>query len=169
MLPWGVTEFAHYPWYALSDLAGNLIAVIFVTASGTLLNTTGIEVTVHREADLERELNVEGIANMLSGAFGGHTGCISVSRSVLNFNAGGTGRLSWPRFRHRCWPLPRPCSATCLLTYFVSVIVERLTSAYRTNAILRRQHNDRSRRDDFFSDYGHSGSGRDAHKSAAAV
>jgi SulP family sulfate permease len=39
-------------------------------------------------------LNVAGIANMLSGAFGGYTGCISVSRSVLDFNAGGTGRLS---------------------------------------------------------------------------
>ena len=94
MLPWSVTEFVHYPWYALPDLAGNLIAVIFVAASSTLFNTTGIEVAVHREADLERELNVAGIANMLSGAFGGYTGCISVSRSVLNFNAGGTGRLS---------------------------------------------------------------------------
>ncbi len=94
MLPWSVTEFVHYPWYALPDLAGNLIAVIFVTASSTLFNTTGIEVAVHREADLERELNVAGIANMLSGAFGGYTGCISVSRSVLNFNADGTGRLS---------------------------------------------------------------------------
>jgi sulfate permease, SulP family len=113
MLPWSVTEFVHYPWYALPDLAGNLIAVIFVTASSTLFNTTGIEVAVHREADLERELNVAGIANMLSGAFGGYTGCISVSRSVLNFNADGTGRLSAAltarrRFRHRCWPLPRP-------------------------------------------------------------
>jgi sulfate permease, SulP family len=73
MLPWSVTEFVHYPWYALPDLAGNLIAVIFVTASSTLFNTTGIEVAVHREADLERELNVAGIANMLSGAFGGYT------------------------------------------------------------------------------------------------
>src|ERR1700738_934835 len=31
---------------------------------------------------------------MLSGALGGYTGCISVSRPVLNFNGGGTGRLS---------------------------------------------------------------------------
>ena len=56
---------------------GNLIAVIFVTASSTLFNTTGIEVATHREANLERELNVTGLANMLSGAFGGYTGCIS--------------------------------------------------------------------------------------------
>jgi SulP family sulfate permease len=59
-----------------------------------LFNTAGIEVAAHREADLERELNVTGLANMLSGALGGYTGCISVSRSVLNFNSGGTSRLS---------------------------------------------------------------------------
>ena len=94
MLPWSVDEFRHYPWYALPDLVGNIIAVVFVTATSTLFNTTGIEVATHREADLERELNVTGLANMLCGVFGGYTGCISVSRTVLNFNGGGTGRLS---------------------------------------------------------------------------
>jgi SulP family sulfate permease len=94
MLPWSAAEIGRYPWFALPDLSGNLIAVIFVTASSTLFNTAGIEVAAHREADLERELNVTGLANMLSGAFGGYTGCISVSRSVLNFNSGGTSRLS---------------------------------------------------------------------------
>jgi sulfate permease, SulP family len=94
MLPWSAHEIGHYPWYALPDLIGNVIAVIFVTATSTLFNTTGVEVATHREADLERELNVTGLANILAGAFGGYTGCISVSRSVLNFNSGGTGRLS---------------------------------------------------------------------------
>jgi SulP family sulfate permease len=94
MLPWSADGMRTYPWYALPELSGNLIAVIFVTATSTLFNTTGIEVAAHREANLERELNVTGVANMLSGAFGGYTGCISVSRSVLGFNSGGTGRLS---------------------------------------------------------------------------
>ena len=94
MLPWRASEISRYPWYALPDLIGNLIAVVFVTATSTLFNTTGIEVAVHREADLERELNVTGLANMLSGLFGGYTGCVSIGRSVLNFNSGGTGRLS---------------------------------------------------------------------------
>jgi sulfate permease, SulP family len=93
-LPWSPHAIAHYPWTELPDLAGNIIAVIFVTASTTLFNTAGIEVAVSREADLERELNTTGIANMLSGLFGGYTGCISVSRTVLNFSAGGSGRLS---------------------------------------------------------------------------
>src|SRR5579863_6037142 len=94
MLPWSVDGLVNYPWHTLPELSGNLIAVIFVTASCTLFNTTGIEVAVQREANLERELNVTGIANMLSGALGGYTGCISISRSVLNFNGGGTGPLS---------------------------------------------------------------------------
>ncbi|THD65562.1 MAG: cyclic nucleotide-binding domain-containing protein [Bradyrhizobium sp.] len=94
MLPWSVHEISHYPWSALPDLIGNLIAVVFVTATCTLFNTTGVEVASQTEANLERELNVTGIANMLSGAFGGYTGCISISRTVLNFNSGGTGRLS---------------------------------------------------------------------------
>jgi SulP family sulfate permease len=94
MLPWSANEISRYPWYTVPDLLGNLIAVIFVTATSTLFNTTGVEVALQREANLERELNVTGLANILSGAFGGYTGCISISRSVLNFNSGGTGRLS---------------------------------------------------------------------------
>jgi sulfate permease, SulP family len=94
MLPWSVDGIEKYPWHTLPELSGNLIAVIFVTASCTLFNTTGIEVAVQREANLERELNVTGIANMLSGALGGYTGCISISRSVLNFNSGGSSPLS---------------------------------------------------------------------------
>ncbi len=94
MLPWSAGNIAQYPWHALPDLLGNLVAVVFVTASSALFNTAGIEVAAHREADLERELNVTGFANILSGAFGGYTGCISVSRTILNFNSGGSGRLS---------------------------------------------------------------------------
>src|SRR6202048_1398357 len=93
MLPWSANEISRYPWYTVPDLLGNLIAVLFVTATSTLFNTTGIEVALQREANLERELNVTGLANILSGAFGGYTGCISISRSVLNFNSGGAGRL----------------------------------------------------------------------------
>ncbi len=94
MSPWSIDGLSHYPWHLLPDLSGNLVAVIFVTASSTLFNTTGIEVATHREANLERELNVTGLANMLAGVFGGYPGCVSISRSVLNYNGGGTGPLS---------------------------------------------------------------------------
>lgn len=94
MLPWTQTNIQHYPLEALPGLFGNFIAVIFVTAISTLFNTTGIEVATHHEANLERELNATGLANILSGALGGYAGCVSLSRSVLSFNNGATGRLA---------------------------------------------------------------------------
>ncbi|UPK27209.1 SulP family inorganic anion transporter [Bradyrhizobium sp. 195] len=93
-LPWHSDELARYPWLIVPDLIGNVVAVIFVTACCTLFNTTGIEVAVHREANLERELNVTGIANILTGLLGGYPGCSSISRSILNYSSGGRGRLS---------------------------------------------------------------------------
>lgn len=94
VLPWHLSGIENYPWDAWPSLLGNLIAVIFVTAISTLFNTTGIEVATSREANLERELNVAGAGNILSGLFGGYAGCISLSRSLLNANGGATGRLS---------------------------------------------------------------------------
>src|SRR5258706_2149233 len=94
MLPWSPHEISRYPWCEVQDLLANVIAVIFVPATSTVFNTTGIEVASQREANLERELNVTGLANILSGVCGGYTGCISVSRYLLNLNSGGTGRLS---------------------------------------------------------------------------
>lgn len=93
-LPWHLSDVESYPWQAAPGLIGNLIAVIFVTAISTLFNTTGLEVATSREANLERELNVAGVANILSGLFGGYAGCISLSRSLLNSNGGATGRIS---------------------------------------------------------------------------
>lgn len=92
-LPWAFLD-AGYPWQALPGMAGNFVAVIFVTAVSTLFNTSGIEVAAHREADIERELNVTGLANIVVGALGGYAGCISISRSMLNLSSGATSRLS---------------------------------------------------------------------------
>lgn len=94
MLPWHPAALESYPWHLLPDLSGDLIAVIFVTATSTLFNTAGIEVAAQREANLEQELNVTGLANIMAGALGGYAGCISISRSILSFNSGGIGRLS---------------------------------------------------------------------------
>ena len=40
-----------------------------------------------------RELKALGVANLLCGALGGYVSCISISRTTLNYAAGGRGRL----------------------------------------------------------------------------
>jgi SulP family sulfate permease len=93
-LPWSYTALANFPWHALPALTGDLLAVMFVTTISALLSTTGIELATHHEANLNRELNAMGAANILSAALGGYVGCTSVNRTALGFSAGATGRLA---------------------------------------------------------------------------
>jgi SulP family sulfate permease len=93
-LPWNFDELNRFPWPALSHLAGGIIALMFVTVVSVLFNVTGIELETRREADLERELNAVGSANLLSASLGGYVTCNSLSRTTLNYEVGGRGRLS---------------------------------------------------------------------------
>jgi SulP family sulfate permease len=92
-LPWARVSFADFPWSSLPRLVGDLLAVMFVTAVTMLLNTAGIEFATRREAELGRELTTLGTANLLSSALGGYVNCVSLSRTTLNYAAGGRGRL----------------------------------------------------------------------------
>ncbi len=93
-LPWDAERLELFPWSQLPLLAGDFVAVMFVTAISTLLNLTGIEYATQREANLDRELNALGVANLFSAALGGYVSCISLSRTLLNYSLGVTSRLS---------------------------------------------------------------------------
>jgi len=93
-LPWTFAALHSFPWAAVPAIAADLLAVMFVTTTTFLLNTTGIEIATRSEADVDRDLKVLGLANMLSGALGGYVSCTSLSRSILVRSAGATGRLA---------------------------------------------------------------------------
>lgn len=67
---------------------------MFVTAISTLLNTTGLEFVTKREADLQRELQTVGVANIVAAALGGYVSTIALNRTTLNYLAGARGFLS---------------------------------------------------------------------------
>lgn len=91
---WSLADLRVFPWKDLPALAGDLFAVMFVTAVSTLLNVTGIEFVTKREADLKRELTAVGVANLITAALGGYVSTITLNRTTLNYMAGGRGRLS---------------------------------------------------------------------------
>src|SRR5262249_19661922 len=93
-LPWNFQELSRFPWQAFPSLAGEIIAIMFVTVMSVLLNTTGIELETRHEADLERELTAVGTANLLSAGLSGYVSSTSLSRTTLNYGLGGRGRLS---------------------------------------------------------------------------
>jgi sulfate permease, SulP family len=94
MSPWEPGTLKSFSWTELPVLAGDLLAVMFVTITNFLLNTTGIEIATRTEANIDRDLKVLGVANIAAAAFGGYISCTSLSRSVLARTAGAIGRLS---------------------------------------------------------------------------
>ena len=93
-LPWRSGALESFSWTLLPSLAGDFLAILFVTISTLLLNTTGIEIATRSEANIERDLKVLGLANLLTAALGGYVSCTSLSRSILARTAGATSRLS---------------------------------------------------------------------------
>jgi sulfate permease, SulP family len=93
-LPWKLAILSSFPWTSLPSLAGDIVAIMFVTTITLLLNTTGIEIATRKEANIERDLRSLGVANLLTAAVGGYVSCTSLSRSTLAHLAGATGRLS---------------------------------------------------------------------------
>jgi sulfate permease, SulP family len=81
-------------WSALSGQAGNLSALLIVAAIVILLNAASVEIETKSDVDLDNELKSTGIANLFSAPLGGMVGCIALSRSIMNYKAGATARLS---------------------------------------------------------------------------
>ena len=61
---WDFEDLKMFPWQLLEPLSGDIVAVMFVIAICSLLNTTGLEFVTGREVDLNRELNAIGVANL---------------------------------------------------------------------------------------------------------
>jgi len=79
-------------WHTIGLAAGEFIGLVAVTAMTLLLSLVVIEVESRLDVDLDRELRLNGLANMLVGLAGGMVGTLSVSRTLFNFRAGGHGR-----------------------------------------------------------------------------
>jgi SulP family sulfate permease len=92
--PWHLDALRGFPWTQMPALAGDVLAVMFVTITNFLLNSTGIEISTRTEANIDRDLKVLGVANIVTGAAGGYVSCTSLSRSVLVHTAGATGRVA---------------------------------------------------------------------------
>lgn len=73
--------------------AGNAATIVLVSVVSLLLNASGLEVTVQRDVDLNRELRSAGLANLIAGAVGGPLGFHSLSLSALGYRMGATSRI----------------------------------------------------------------------------
>lgn len=92
------------PVFLIPDIPLNLetLMIIFpysltLAAVGlleSLMTATIVDDLTDTPSDKNRECRGQGIANIVSGFFGGMAGCAMIGQSVINVKSGGRGRLS---------------------------------------------------------------------------
>jgi SulP family sulfate permease len=70
------------------------VAVAAVGLLESLLTASIVDQMTDTKSDKNRESIGQGIANFVSGMFGGMAGCAMIGQSVINVKSGGRGRLS---------------------------------------------------------------------------
>ncbi len=93
-LPIATRDLWHIDWLALPPVSGEVAAIILMAALTIVLNSTSIEQSSRIDVDLDHELRVQGLANVVSGLFGGLVGYISLNRTIMAAEAGAKGRLA---------------------------------------------------------------------------
>ncbi len=84
----------HVKWALLVPVSGEIAAVAMMAALTIALHATSIEQATRIDVDLDRELRVQGLANVASALLGGIVGHIVFNRTILAREAGGTGRVT---------------------------------------------------------------------------
>lgn len=72
----------------------NVGSLMLVSAIVILLNAASVELATRKDVELDRELTTTGLANAIAAPFGAMAGCMALSRTILNFKAGASGRVS---------------------------------------------------------------------------
>ncbi|KKK36270.1 sulfate transporter [Mesobacillus campisalis] len=70
------------------------LSIAIVGLVESLLTASIVDDMTDTKSDKNKEARGQGIANMVSGFFGGMAGCAMIGQSVINVKSGGRGRLS---------------------------------------------------------------------------
>nr|WP_025027221.1 SulP family inorganic anion transporter [Caldalkalibacillus mannanilyticus] len=70
------------------------LALAVVGILESLLTATIVDDMTDTESDKNQEVKAQGVANFITGFFGGMAGCAMIGQSVINVKSGGRGRLS---------------------------------------------------------------------------
>jgi SulP family sulfate permease len=122
---------------------GGFVALMIVTAMTLLMSVVAVELQTPLEVDLDRELRLNGLANLLVGLGGGMTGTLSLSRTLFNYRTGARGRSSGILAGIVCLLVlafgtralgfvPVPILAVVLLQLGAEMLVEWLVRGWKT-------------------------------------
>ena len=90
---WTVDALAVADWDAVLAQAPAAAALTAIALVTILLNISGIELLIRRDAHLNRELRAAGVANVISGAAGGMVGFHTIAHTSLAYRLRARSRL----------------------------------------------------------------------------
>jgi sulfate permease, SulP family len=81
-------------WDTLRIILPTAIPLAIVGLLESLMTATIVDDMTDTESNKNRECAGQGVANIVTGFFGGMAGCAMIGQSVINVKSGGRGRLS---------------------------------------------------------------------------
>lgn len=81
-------------WETLAIIFPYSLSLAIVGLLESLLTANVLDDMTDTESDKNRESRGQGIANIVTGFFGGMAGCAMIGQSIINVKSGGRGRLS---------------------------------------------------------------------------
>lgn len=89
---WGDPEIFPLAAETFFNSSNHLFALLAVVVLLVVLGSSGVEIETEQEANLDRELQVSGVANLAAGAAGGIVGMIGIVFSALTYRLAGDQR-----------------------------------------------------------------------------
>lgn len=83
-----------FTWETLAIIFPYSLSLAIVGLLESLLTANIVDDMTDSESNKNKESRGQGIANIVSGFFGGMAGCAMIGQSVINVKSGGKGRLS---------------------------------------------------------------------------
>ena len=83
-----------FTWATFWIILPYSLAIAAVGLLESLMTATIVDEMTDTPSDKNRESIGQGVANFISGLFGGMAGCAMIGQSVINIKSGGRGRLS---------------------------------------------------------------------------
>lgn len=92
--PVSLLNLTHVNWSLILSQLPGMFALMLITALSILLVSSGIELVMEKDIDLNQELKVAGVANICSGLLGGIVGSHTIGATLLACKIGGNRRLT---------------------------------------------------------------------------
>jgi len=92
--PVSLLNLTHVNWTLILSQLPGMFALMLITALSILLVSSGIELVMEQDIDLNQELRAAGVANIFSGLLGGIVGSHTIGATLLACKIGGKSRLT---------------------------------------------------------------------------